>query len=444
MALNSLYAKSAENPTLPTVDHLLTPKPPEPPPSLHSSTPCSMMQPPEQDTPSVQENIPQYNPHTNMECPPKKLRDEYSSQHVHNQTPSSSSHSQAQSYKQRLMNNSTHVYFPTWIRKWEPSSNTEINPPSPYPSSLPNIQFSLEETQKVSFSLGKNSHCKGHYLLKFKNPDDYFVALAGGPWFLFNSYVHVQQWKPWFSPSEEPPKTIFLWIQLPQLPIEYFHVDALFRIGKLIGRPIKTDSHTFSQSKGRYARLCIEVETTKPLPPALVIDNHVQQIKYELHMAFCSNCGAIGHLPATCSLSQTGTQGPADSNDMNHSTPKYQWQFVQTKKKSTGNNRKFFDDDMAKSQGTTPSTFTNPKGWSHKPNIKPNKKTFTQKWVRKTKESSMEVEKSSVVVPIMNTFSRLRDDLSVELVNTEKEYIIIPLYAQSENWIIKLRHQMRT
>ncbi|KAL0411886.1 UNVERIFIED_CONTAM: hypothetical protein Slati_3778300 [Sesamum latifolium] len=284
--------------------------------------------------------------------PTQEAEDEYRTQHFHNQTPSSSSPSQAQSYKQRLMNNSTHVYFPTWIREWEPSSNTEVD-------------------------LGS-----------------YSIHMS-----MFNNGNH--------------------------------------------GRPIKTDSHTFSQSKGRYARLCIEVETTKPLPPALVIDNHVQQIKYELHMAFCSNYGAIGHLPATCSISQTETQGPVDSEGMNHSTPKHQWQFVQTKRKSTGNNRKSIDDDMAKSQGTTPSTFISPKGWSHKPNIKPNKKTFTQKWVRKMKESQMEAEKSSAVVPIMNTFSRLGDDLSVELVNADKDiHNPSSLYVQSENWIIILRHQV--
>ncbi|KAK4426853.1 hypothetical protein Salat_1454100 [Sesamum alatum] len=158
----------------------------------------------------------------------------------------------------------------------------------------PNSEQHLARLWKTSGTLQSVYIGKGHYLIKFQSADDYFVALVGGPWILFNSYILIQQWRPKFIPSDKPPKRFCIWIRLPKLPTEYYELDALFQIRKKYGRPIKVDSHTHLKAKGCFARICVEINTSQPLPQAIVVDNFLQPIAYEFQMAFCIKCGIIG------------------------------------------------------------------------------------------------------------------------------------------------------
>ncbi|MBA0699118.1 hypothetical protein Goari_000782 [Gossypium aridum] len=54
-----------------------------------------------------------------------------------------------------------------------------------------------------------------------------------------------------------------VWIQLRGLPLEYFN-EVLIKVGKLVGRPIKLDSNTTYTTRGKFARICIEIDLSKP------------------------------------------------------------------------------------------------------------------------------------------------------------------------------------
>ncbi|KAL0406184.1 UNVERIFIED_CONTAM: hypothetical protein Slati_3932300 [Sesamum latifolium] len=77
-----------------------------------------------------------------------------------------------------------------------------------------------------------------------------------------------------------------------------------FKLDQKLGRPIKIDEHTYKQYKGRFPRICVEVPTSIPLPPAIIIDNFRQPIEYELNLAFYFSCGIIGHISASCAQRQ--------------------------------------------------------------------------------------------------------------------------------------------
>lgn len=66
-------------------------------------------------------------------------------------------------------------------------------------------------------------------------------------------------------------------------------------IGNRIGKTIKVDKNTLSREKGKYVRLCIKVDLTKPLLTMFAIKGRHFNIEYEgLHM-FCLHCGKYGH-----------------------------------------------------------------------------------------------------------------------------------------------------
>ena len=52
---------------------------------------------------------------------------------------------------------------------------------------------------------------------------------------------------------------------MPELPIEYYEPSALLKIGQAIGPVLRIDAHTASNVKGRFARLCVQVNLDKPL-----------------------------------------------------------------------------------------------------------------------------------------------------------------------------------
>ncbi|XP_019184589.1 PREDICTED: uncharacterized protein LOC109179535 isoform X2 [Ipomoea nil] len=74
-----------------------------------------------------------------------------------------------------------------------------------------------------------------------------------------------------------------------------------------VGRPVKVDYTTSLISKGKFARVCIEVDISKPLLAKYTLSDTVWPIVYEgLHL-ICFGCGLYGHRLEHC--------GKIDSED---------------------------------------------------------------------------------------------------------------------------------
>lgn len=89
--------------------------------------------------------------------------------------------------------------------------------------------------------------------------------------------------------------SIVVWIRLSELPIEYYDMEVLKQIGKSIEDVLRIDTHTASESRGRYARLCIQVDVEKPLTTSLIIGGIEHPISYEGIHKLCFSCGRISH-----------------------------------------------------------------------------------------------------------------------------------------------------
>ncbi|OMP01247.1 zinc ion binding / nucleic acid binding protein [Corchorus olitorius] len=81
----------------------------------------------------------------------------------------------------------------------------------------------------------------------------------------------------------------------------------------LIGTPIKLDVHTGTVDRGRYARLCVEISCSHPLPKSVRIGNFLQDVHYVMHVPFCSSCGILGHAKESCELFKTQVSHLEDS-----------------------------------------------------------------------------------------------------------------------------------
>lgn len=80
-----------------------------------------------------------------------------------------------------------------------------------------------------------------------------------------NHYLTVRKWSPDFRPLEAEETKTAVWVRFPELPVEYYKSKPLFLIAKELGKPLKIDFNTAATMKGRFARVCIEVDLSKHL-----------------------------------------------------------------------------------------------------------------------------------------------------------------------------------
>lgn len=130
--------------------------------------------------------------------------------------------------------------------------------------SILNIGKHLKGLWKLSNDLEVTDLDKGFYFIRTKIEEDYLSIQTGGPRFLFRYFLAIQQWKPRIKHSQGVIDRMAIWVQFPELRVEYFDLFALYKIGKLIGKPIKVDCYTMQAKKGKFASICIEIATDKP------------------------------------------------------------------------------------------------------------------------------------------------------------------------------------
>ncbi|XP_023876730.1 uncharacterized protein LOC111989173 [Quercus suber] len=111
----------------------------------------------------------------------------------------------------------------------------------------------------------------GFFLTRFSLREAYEATLKRGPWFIGEHFLSIRPWEPDFLPTTANVSSVAVWIRLNELPIEYYHVEALLQMGKAIGNVLRGDTHTTSESRGRFARLCVQVDVEKPLVTAILI-----------------------------------------------------------------------------------------------------------------------------------------------------------------------------
>ncbi|CAN1234570.1 hypothetical protein LINPERPRIM_LOCUS4250, partial [Linum perenne] len=111
-----------------------------------------------------------------------------------------------------------------------------------------------------------------------------------GPWKIFDYYITVGRWTPNFN-DEAPIQKILTWVRLPKLPIQFFNCLAVERIGNHIGRTVRLDLATAEDARARYARVCVEIDLSKPLLGKYIIDDQVFLVEYESLDNICYSCG---------------------------------------------------------------------------------------------------------------------------------------------------------
>ncbi|KAG2246428.1 hypothetical protein Bca52824_086056 [Brassica carinata] len=134
------------------------------------------------------------------------------------------------------------------------------------------------------------------FMVIFEKEEEYLAALTGGPWRAFGSYLMVRAWSPDFDPLRDDIVTTPVWIRLTNIPVNFYHRSILMGIAKGLGKPIRVDSTTLNFERARFARVCVEVNLTKPLKETVLINGERYFVAYKGLSEICPRCGIYGHL----------------------------------------------------------------------------------------------------------------------------------------------------
>jgi hypothetical protein len=140
----------------------------------------------------------------------------------------------------------------------------------------------------------------GFFMVKFDVKEDLEKAMGGSPWMIFDHYLAIHPWTPDFDPFEVSIDRTCVWIRIPGLGMECYDENVLMALGAAIGRPIKVDIRTIEASRGKFARICVEIDLNLPVVGKIWFRNKWFHVEYEgLHL-LCNKCGYYGHVSRNC------------------------------------------------------------------------------------------------------------------------------------------------
>ena len=162
----------------------------------------------------------------------------------------------------------------------------------------------------------------GFFLTRFSLDKDYENVLRKGLWFIGEHFLSIRPWEPDFKPTLASVSSIAMWIRLNELPIEYYDAEVLQLIGKAIGNVLRVDTFMVLETRGRFARMCVQMDVEKPLATAIMIGRLEQQICYEGIQNMCFKFGRLGHRKELCPhiVRQGPLSSKAESKEAGHTS----------------------------------------------------------------------------------------------------------------------------
>lgn len=151
-------------------------------------------------------------------------------------------------------------------------------------------------------------HSSGWLLFKFSSSIDRDAVLNNGPFYIFGRPLLLKVMPDEFDFNDCEINKVPVWVQLPNLPLEYWNVRALSKIASKLGTPKQADKLTISRDRVSFARVLVEIDVSKPLKEEVLINapsgkKILQSVRYEYIPKYCTACKAIGHLNDRCPYS---------------------------------------------------------------------------------------------------------------------------------------------
>ncbi|KAL4307650.1 hypothetical protein AHAS_Ahas16G0299500 [Arachis hypogaea] len=135
----------------------------------------------------------------------------------------------------------------------------------------------------------------GYFMVKFDAGEDRENVMLSGPWLIEEHYVAVKLWDIDFRPCEESFGSTLVWVRISVLPIWCYQEQAMMRIASAIGVPIKVDLATKLAERGRYTRVCVQINLGLPVVKHIIVEGVTHVVEYKSLNLICNSCVRYGH-----------------------------------------------------------------------------------------------------------------------------------------------------
>ncbi|KAL2897507.1 hypothetical protein RDABS01_039290 [Bienertia sinuspersici] len=122
---------------------------------------------------------------------------------------------------------------------------------------------------------------KGVYILKNLSQESFNLIQSRRPWTIGGYFIGLRTWEPGLKNSDKLFTKVPVWIELPDLPVEFHANEPLRAIGNHLGSFIRMDTSELQRNNLRFARLLVEVESDAALPDFIWLGNIRQEIRYK-------------------------------------------------------------------------------------------------------------------------------------------------------------------
>lgn len=158
----------------------------------------------------------------------------------------------------------------------------------------------LEMMWKIEHNFSLTDLPNGFFIAEFTHRSDCDTALFNGHWMIFDHYLHVQQWVPNFTENDAQINFLPVWVRFPILPVEYYSTHWHVRAEKQTGKMLKVVDTTFNVSREKYARVCVEIDLTKPFMTGYRLKKKLWRLQHEGLHNICFHCRRYGHMGTAC------------------------------------------------------------------------------------------------------------------------------------------------
>ncbi|KAG6789901.1 hypothetical protein POTOM_006033 [Populus tomentosa] len=169
------------------------------------------------------------------------------------------------------------------------------------------MQSRLKSAWKLSGGFELMDIGNGYFMVKFDIAEDRERVINGGPWMIFDYYLTMQKWTADFVASSVLINRTMVWVRVPSLNLVFYDENFLPAMASALGTPFKVDMNTLNVERGRFARICIEIDLDQPAVGRIWIRDHWYKVEYEGLHIICSKCGCYGHFGKDC-LAKGSTQ----------------------------------------------------------------------------------------------------------------------------------------
>ncbi|KAE9448369.1 hypothetical protein C3L33_19717, partial [Rhododendron williamsianum] len=144
------------------------------------------------------------------------------------------------------------------------------------------------------------SNDKGFFFFQFGVEGACRQVLEADPCHMGGKLMVLQEWYSGIVLEKEGLTRLPIWIQLYNVPLQYWSAEGLSYLASAVGKPLYADEMTESVKRVSFAKVCVEVDLKSSLPHSFDLITSSGQlviidVKYPWRPAICTSCGVFGH-----------------------------------------------------------------------------------------------------------------------------------------------------